>query len=130
MSENKKTILIVEDEVSLRDVLCFKLAKEGFAVIEAKNGDEGLKLALTHHPDLFALRPSAQFVRPLRPLEVQGVFRQEILCLWRQLAARRMRAFRLAAQDPARVACDQALQGSHISQRYSKVSSRLSSQGI
>mgnify|MGYP001559852829 CR=1 FL=1 len=51
----KKTILIVEDELSLRNALCDKLTHEGFAVLEAKNGKEGLEVALREHPDLILL---------------------------------------------------------------------------
>lgn len=53
--ETKKTILIVEDETSLRNALRDKLAREGFAVLEAKNGEEGLEVALREHPDLILL---------------------------------------------------------------------------
>ena len=54
MSEIKK-ILIVEDETSLRNALCEKLTREGFAILEAKNGEEGLEVALREHPDLILL---------------------------------------------------------------------------
>jgi len=50
-----KTILIVEDEVSLRHALRDKLTHEGFSVSEAKNGAEGLKSALRDKPDLILL---------------------------------------------------------------------------
>ena len=50
-----KTILVVEDEESLKNVLCAKLRKEDFKVLEAKNGQEGLVLALAEQPDLIFL---------------------------------------------------------------------------
>lgn len=53
--ENKKRVLIVEDEPSICNALCDKLAHEGFAALEAKNGKEGLKVALREHPDLILL---------------------------------------------------------------------------
>lgn len=53
--EKKSRILIVEDETSLRNALCDKLAYEGFVVLEAKNGEEGLAVALHEHPDLILL---------------------------------------------------------------------------
>ena len=53
--ENKKKILIVEDETSLRNALSDKLRLEGFIVLEAKNGEEGLDVALRDHPDLILL---------------------------------------------------------------------------
>jgi DNA-binding response OmpR family regulator len=51
----KPTILIVDDEVSLRNALSDKLIHEGFVVLEAKNGEEGLEIALNNHPDLILL---------------------------------------------------------------------------
>lgn len=53
--EKKKTILIVEDEAALIAALNNKLTLEGFAVLEAKNGQEGLETALSAHPDLILL---------------------------------------------------------------------------
>jgi DNA-binding response OmpR family regulator len=53
--ENKKIILIAEDEKSLRDALDLKLVSSGFSIIEAKNGEEGLEFSLKEHPDLILL---------------------------------------------------------------------------
>ncbi|OGI26051.1 MAG: hypothetical protein A3J76_05605 [Candidatus Moranbacteria bacterium RBG_13_45_13] len=53
--ENKKTILIVEDEISMLNALRDKFTREGFEVLEAKNGEEGLEIALRDHPDLILL---------------------------------------------------------------------------
>lgn len=50
--ETKKIILVTEDETSLRDALREKLTGEGFIVLEAKNGEEGLEIALSEHPDM------------------------------------------------------------------------------
>lgn len=50
-----KKILIVEDEVSLIQVLAEKLEDKGFTVIKAANGHEGLESALNNHPDLILL---------------------------------------------------------------------------
>ena len=51
MNYNKK-ILVVEDEVPLMNALNDKLTKEGFTVLQAKNGEEGLDIALIEKPDL------------------------------------------------------------------------------
>jgi DNA-binding response OmpR family regulator len=53
--EKKQSILIVEDEVSLRNALRDKLMREGFHVLEARDGEEGLEVALHEHPDLILL---------------------------------------------------------------------------
>ena len=48
-------ILIVEDEADIRELLRFNLEREGFSVLEAADGNEGLKLARQHMPDLVLL---------------------------------------------------------------------------
>ena len=48
-------ILIVEDEADIRELLRFNLEREGFSVREAADGNEGLKLARQHMPDLMLL---------------------------------------------------------------------------
>lgn len=49
------TVLVVEDEPALLDILAAKLIQTGLTVITAENGQEGLNLALSHHPDLILL---------------------------------------------------------------------------
>lgn len=48
-------ILIVEDDPSLREVLGLGLKAEGYSVITAADGDEGLDSYLRHEPDLVLL---------------------------------------------------------------------------
>lgn len=56
MPEIKKhLILIVEDEVSLRNALCIKFKREGFLVIDAKDGETGLVIALKKKPAIILL---------------------------------------------------------------------------
>ena len=50
-----KTILIVEDEQSIVDILSFNLTKEGYNTLEALDGPTGLQLALEQNPDLVLL---------------------------------------------------------------------------
>tara|TARA_R110002072_G_scaffold303109_1_gene493967 strand:+ start:63397 stop:64083 length:687 start_codon:yes stop_codon:yes gene_type:complete len=49
------TILIVEDEPSLVEVLSYNLEKEGFEVLTANNGRDGLERARSSLPDLVIL---------------------------------------------------------------------------
>lgn len=55
MATESKTILVIEDERTLREPLAAKLTAEGFTVLEASNGQEGLDMALRQHPDLLIL---------------------------------------------------------------------------
>ena len=50
-----KTILIVEDEKNIVDILNFNLNREGYGTIEAYDGQAGLQLALEQDPDLILL---------------------------------------------------------------------------
>lgn len=50
-----KTILVVEDETSLLSIIENRLKRDGFRVLKAVNGIEGLELALKEHPDLIFL---------------------------------------------------------------------------
>lgn len=50
-----QTVLLVEDDKMMRDVLASRLKSEGFNIIEAGDGEEGLKVALSDHPDLVLL---------------------------------------------------------------------------
>jgi DNA-binding response OmpR family regulator len=49
------SILIVEDEVSLRGALRDKFTREGFLVHEARDGEEGLAVALAERPHVILL---------------------------------------------------------------------------
>lgn len=50
-----KTILIVEDEQNIVDILSFNLSREGYDTLEAYDGPAGLQLALENDPDLILL---------------------------------------------------------------------------
>jgi DNA-binding response OmpR family regulator len=55
MIEKQHTILIVEDELDLRQLLKSRLENEGFAILEAENGKVGLEASLSQHPDIILL---------------------------------------------------------------------------
>ncbi len=55
MINQKKKILIVEDEAPLRQVLKDNLQEEGYKVVEATNGAQGLRQAEKEKPDLILL---------------------------------------------------------------------------
>jgi two-component system response regulator VicR len=51
----EKTVLVVEDEKNIVDILSFNLTREGYTVLEAYDGEAGLQLALEQNPDLILL---------------------------------------------------------------------------
>jgi DNA-binding response OmpR family regulator len=53
--KNKKRILLVEDDKALAEMYHNKLLLEGFAVLLAQNGADGLVMALANKPDLVLL---------------------------------------------------------------------------
>ncbi len=50
-----RTILVVEDEAALRDLLVYNLQREGYQTLEAPSGTDALRLARNHKPDLVIL---------------------------------------------------------------------------
>ena len=54
MSE-QKTVLIVEDEKNIVDILRFNLMREGYRTLEAYDGEDGLNKARSENPDLILL---------------------------------------------------------------------------
>lgn len=55
MQEEKKKVIVIDDDENLRFALTDKLKMSGFEVLEAKNGEEGLKKTLESHPDVILL---------------------------------------------------------------------------
>lgn len=55
LDNSKKTILAVDDESSILDLLKFNLEKEGFNFISAEDGEEGINKVLNEKPDLLLL---------------------------------------------------------------------------
>lgn len=51
----KQTILVVDDEQDLLDLIEYNLKKEGFDVLKAENGQQGIQMAKEHSPNLVLL---------------------------------------------------------------------------
>lgn len=69
-----QTILVVDDEPSIVEVLSLYLSREGFSVLSADNGESALNLAREALPDLIVL----DIMLPYRTgLEVTSVLRRE-----------------------------------------------------
>ena len=54
-SDDKKTILIVDDEKPIVDILVYNLQKEGYNTLEAGDGATAIDIALKEKPDLILL---------------------------------------------------------------------------
>lgn len=55
VSNEKKTILIVDDEQPIIDMLVYNLEKEGYNTLEATDGEKAVDIALNNTPDLILL---------------------------------------------------------------------------
>jgi DNA-binding response OmpR family regulator len=55
MSQNQTSILVVDDEKTLRDTLEYNLRREGYRVLIAADGNEAVRLAYSERPDLVIL---------------------------------------------------------------------------
>ena len=55
MAEDKKTILIIEDEVAMLRSLVEKFEKEGFNALSAQDGEEGYEVAMKENPDFLII---------------------------------------------------------------------------
>ena len=53
--DNKRKILIVEDDVALSGVYKSRLEMEGFSIKEVNNGEDALSVAVDFKPDLILL---------------------------------------------------------------------------
>ncbi len=53
--KDKKTVLVVDDEQSIRELLTFNLQKEGYDTLEAEDGVTAVDLAIEKKPDLIML---------------------------------------------------------------------------
>ncbi|MBA2245040.1 MAG: response regulator, partial [Gemmatimonadetes bacterium] len=49
------TVLVIDDEVSAREVIGRMLTRQGMRVLHAASGEQGLRLARTHRPDVITL---------------------------------------------------------------------------
>lgn len=67
----KATVLIIEDEEDIQELIVHGLAKAGFTLQTASNGREGFVLAVDYHPDLIVLdwmMPEMNGIETLRRL--------------------------------------------------------------
>ncbi len=51
----REKVLVIEDEPDIREVMVYNLSREGYRVLEAKDGEKGLEKARREAPDLILL---------------------------------------------------------------------------
>lgn len=95
----KTTILIVDDEPDILEILKFNLEKEDFNVVTASNGEEGIERALASNPDLIVLdimMPIMDGVEVCRALRKKPEFKDVLIAF---LTAREEDYSQIAALD-------------------------------
>ena len=73
-----KKILVIEDSLESRELIHLHLTTEGYTVVAASNGQEGLYLAGAEHPDLIITdigMPEMDGFEVVRQLRAQDEFR-------------------------------------------------------
>lgn len=55
MADQPKKVLVVEDDKMILDMYTLKFTQEGYEVVQAENGKDGLEMAKQHHPDIILL---------------------------------------------------------------------------
>jgi DNA-binding response OmpR family regulator len=95
-------ILVLEDEESIAQPLQENLAFEGYEVLAAGNGNQGLALALAHHPDLILLDimlPGLNGFEVCRRLRQKGLTTPIIFLTARSDEADKVRGLDLGGDD-------------------------------
>jgi len=100
----QSTVLVVEDEADVVDLLRYHLNRAGFTVLIAKNGAEGLEMARNHRPDVIVLdvmMPKLDGYEVCRQLKADPATRE--LCILMLTAkgepAERVKGLELGADD-------------------------------
>ena len=98
----RRRILVVEDDLTLRQVLTFNLLKEGYEVAGASDGESGLAAALSGRFDLILLDlmlPSMSGLEVLRTLRGDGVSTPVIILSAKGTEVDRVVGLKIGADD-------------------------------
>ena len=79
---NEVKILVVDDEPDILEFIRYNLQKEGFQVVTAKDGLEGLEMAKKENPHLIILdimMPDMDGIEVCRELRAQKEFEDTII---------------------------------------------------
>src|SRR5208282_3760196 len=75
----KATILVIEDDPDIRELLSFSLSKEGWTILLASDGEEGLAVLRSANPDcviLDIMLPGMDGLEILRALKADGALKR------------------------------------------------------
>ena len=100
--DEKKTVLIVEDERAIVEILKFNLKKEGYEVVEALDGEAGLALARAEDPDLILLDlmlPKLDGFEVCRMLRSEGRFMPILMLTAREEETDKVSGLEAGADD-------------------------------
>lgn len=98
----EKTVLVVEDEANIVDILAFNLEREGYAVLSAYDGQAGLDLARAKKPDLILLDlmlPKLNGFEVCRTLRDEGSTVPILMLTAREEEADKVKGLELGADD-------------------------------
>jgi DNA-binding response OmpR family regulator len=103
-SEQKpsETILVVEDDQALRDGLVLNLRLEGYGVLAASDGNEGVRMAFEERPDLIVLdimMPGLTGLDILEELREQGERVPVLILSARDTTLDKVEGLKLGADD-------------------------------
>jgi two-component system OmpR family response regulator len=96
------TILIVEDDRALRDGLALNLRLEGYEVLKAADGEEGIRMAFDNRPDLIVLdimMPGLTGLDILEELREQGERVPVLILSARDTTPNKVEGLKLGADD-------------------------------
>src|SRR5712692_3223899 len=102
MSSQQSSVLVVDDELSLRKVLRLSLAASGFAVEEARNGEEALGTVRGHPFDLVLLDinlPGISGIDACRKIRGMSPHAGIVMITVRDLEDDKVRALEAGADD-------------------------------
>ncbi|MBP7146208.1 MAG: sigma-54-dependent Fis family transcriptional regulator [Acidobacteria bacterium] len=102
MSETRTRILVVDDEDSVRQALAGILEDEGYEVVQAASGEQGIEAALGSAPDAIFLDvwlPGIDGIATLRQLRERGAVAPVIMISGHGTIETAVRATKLGAYD-------------------------------
>ena len=100
--EQKKTVLIVEDEKNIVDIIRFNLQRTGYNTLEAYDGEAGLAMAREKKPDLILLdvmMPKMMGFDVCRALRAEGDNVPVIILTAREEEADKVSGLEIGADD-------------------------------